>query len=1074
MQIATACIRRPVMTTLVMLSFVMVGFFGYRQLPVAALPRVDFPTISVSAQLPGASPETMASSVASVLERQFSTIAGITSMTSTSTQGNSSIVLQFDLGRDIDGAALDVQSALSIAQRRLPDEMTTPPSYRKVNPADSPILFLALSSESVPLSTVDEYAETLIAQQISMLPGVAQVQVYGAQKYAVRVQADLHALAARGLTLGDLQTAIANANSNSPVGNLDGPSRNYTLQATGPMRKAVDFMPVVVTYAGGNPVRIEDVATVIDSVENSKVASWFQGRRAIILAVQRQPDANTVEVVDKIRATLPVLRAGVPPSVAIDVLNDKSVSIRDSVRDVQYTLMMAIALVVLVIFIFLRSATATLIPALALPVSLIGTFGGMYLFGFSIDNLSLLAITLSVGFVVDDAIVMLENIVRHVEAGMRPFEAALKGAQEIGFTIVSMTISLCAVFIPVLFMGGVVGRVFHEFGVTISMTILISGIVSLTLTPMLCSRLLRPIQHGQKHGRFFRASEAVFEAAHRGYGRTLRKVVARPGLWMIVTVLTIAATLYLYRIIPKGFFPIEDTGLIFASTEGPQDVSFDAMVARQKAIADIVQRDPYVDYVMSTVGAGGLSNTTNSGRMFIALKPRDQRDLSSNEVIQRLRREVGRVPGINAFFQNVQNLNIGGRPSKSQYQYTIQGPDFAEVERYAPILERKIAAISGAQDVTSDLQMQARHLIVDIDRERASELGIDVEGVRSLLYSAFGTRQVSTIYTSNNDYEVILEAAPRYQSSPAALDQLHVRTASGSTVPLDTIAQYPAGGGAAGGQSPGPDAGRHHLLQSGAGGGARHRRRRNRQGGAGDRPAERRRHRLPGGGPGLPGVPEGPGAAAPGGGSGHLRRARHPLRELHPPDHDLVGPAFRRHRRPAHPDADRQRLERHRDDRHRHAGRHREEECDHDDRLRPRAAARRGPAGGAGDRRGVPGPVPAHHDDDDGGHPRNAAHRHRGRCRLGAASPAGPRRGRRAPALPAPDALHHARRLCLPRPPGRPPAASSGRAAGGGPGDAGRVGTAPGSANRRAIASVFHAAPLRQRGGASAPPHVCH
>jgi HAE1 family hydrophobic/amphiphilic exporter-1 len=790
MQIATTCIRRPVMTTLVMLSFVAAGFFGYRQLPVAALPQVDFPTISVSAKLPGASPETMASSVASVLERQFATIAGIDSITSTSTQGSSSIVLQFDLGRNIDGAALDVQSALSIAQRRLPDEMTTPPSFRKVNPADSPILYLALSSDSVPLSTVDEYAETLIAQQISMLSGVAQVQVYGAQKYAVRVQADLHALAARGLTLSDLQTAIANANSNSPVGNLDGPSRNYTIQATGPMRKAVDFMPVVVTYAGGNPVRIEDVATVIDSVENSKVASWFQGKRAIILAVQRQPDANTVAVVDRIRAALPVLRAGVPPSVAVDVLNDKSVSIRDSVHDVEVTLMISIALVILVIFIFLRNVTATIIPALALPVSLIGTFGGMYLFGFSIDNLSLLAITLSVGFVVDDAIVMLENIVRHVEAGMRPFEAALKGAQEIGFTIVSMTISLCAVFIPVLFMGGVVGRVFHEFGVTISMTILISGIVSLTLTPMLCSRLLRPIRRGETHGRFFRASEAVFEAAHRGYGWTLRRVVARPGIWVVVTLLTIAGTLYLYRIIPKGFFPEEDTGLIFATTEGPQDISFEAMVARQKIVGDIVQRDPYVDYVMSTVGAGGLSNTTNSGRLFIALKPRDERNLSSSQVIQRLRGEVGQVPGINAFFRNVQNLNIGGRPSKSEYQFTIQGPDFAEVERFAPILESRISKIRGAQDVTSDLQMQARHLVVDINRERASELGIDVEQVRSLLYSAFGTRQVSTIYTSSNDYEVILEAAPRFQSSPAALDQLHVRTASGSTVSLDTIAQY--------------------------------------------------------------------------------------------------------------------------------------------------------------------------------------------------------------------------------------------------------------------------------------------
>jgi hydrophobic/amphiphilic exporter-1 (mainly G- bacteria), HAE1 family len=779
MNLPITCIHRPVMTTLLMMAFVIFGIFGYRLLPVAALPRVDFPTIVVSGQLPGAAPETMASSVAAPLERQFSTIAGLDSIISSSSQGYTSITMQFDLGRDIDGAALDVQSALTTAAKKLPIEMTIPPSFQKINPADQPVLFITLSSSLLPLSVVDEYAETMISQRVSTLPGIAQVQVFGAQKFAVRVQVDPQKLAAMGIGIDDIKNALGSANSNTPVGSLNGPTQTFTLLATGALQTAAQYKPIIVAYRNGAPVRLGDVANVIDSVQNDKTASWINGTRNIQLAVFRQPDANTVQVVDSVKALIPIFVAQLPPSIELTVVNDRSISIRASISDVQFTLLLTIGLVVLVIFIFLRNVTATIIPALALPVSLIGTFAGMYVMGYSIDNLSLLAITLSVGFVVDDAIVMLENIVRHIENGMRPMEAALKGSAEIGFTILSITLSLVAVFIPVLFMGGIVGRLFREFAVTISMTIMISGIVSLTLTPMLCSRLLKS-HHGEKHNIFYRISEAGFDAVLRFYGATLSGVLRRRRATLLVTFISLGAAMYLYAVVPKGFFPIEDTGGIFGITEVAQDTSFDAMSARQQVAAAAIQRNPGVQDALSAVGFGGL---LNQGRIFLNLKPRDERK-DVGAIIQELRREVAQIPGIKVFFQPIQNIQVGGRLAKGAYQYTLQDGDLAELYDYAPRMEKKVATLAGFQDVTSDLQIGNLQAVVDIDRDKASQLGITADQVRSNLFSAFGVRQVSTIYTASNDYQVILQTEPRFQRDPADLSRIYVRPSAPNAAPV--------------------------------------------------------------------------------------------------------------------------------------------------------------------------------------------------------------------------------------------------------------------------------------------------
>jgi len=790
MTLPELCIRRPVMTTLMMLAFVVFGMFGYRLLPVAAIPHVDFPTIVVSASIPGASPETMASSVATPLERQFTTIAGLDSMVSINGQGITSITLQFNLDRNIDGAALDVQAAMTAAAKLLPpvSQMPTPPSFQKYNPADQPVLYLSLNSETLPLYQVDEYAETVLAEQIGTLPGVGQVSVFGQQKFAVRVQANPEALAAKGLSLDDVAIAVAAANSNTPVGTLDGVHQSFTVRATGTLPHAADFRPVIVAYRNGAPVRLGDVATIVDGVENTKIASWYNGRRGVVLSILRQPDANTVEVVDRIKALLPKFRQQVPPSVNIEVLNDRSVSIRQSVNDVQFTLMLAVVLVVLVIFAFLRNVTATIIPALALPVSVIGTFAAMYVLGYSIDNLSLMALTLSVGFVVDDAIVMLENIVRHIENGERVLDAAFRGSREIAFTILSITFSLVAVFIPVLFMGGVVGRVFREFAVTISMTILISGLVSLTLTPMLCSRVLKSAEHGARRNVFYRASEAVFNGMLWAYRVSLNLVMRWRLATLVVTLASVVATAVLFKYMPKGFFPIEDTGQLFAFTEAAQDTSFEAMVEHQKAVVAIVQADPDVQDMISVIGATSFSPALNNGRFFVQLKPLAHRKRSVSQIINELRPKLATVPGMRVFMQPLQNISIGGRLSKSQYQYTLQDADTTELYRYAVLMQDKIAQIPGILDVNSDLQLLNRQAVVTIDRDKASQLGITVDQVRSAFFSAYSARQVSTIYQPANDYQVILEVDPRYQRDPTDLSKLYLKSASGQPVPLSAIA----------------------------------------------------------------------------------------------------------------------------------------------------------------------------------------------------------------------------------------------------------------------------------------------
>ncbi|MBI5319743.1 efflux RND transporter permease subunit [Bradyrhizobium sp.] len=788
MTLSEICIRRPVMTTLITATIIAFGVFGFRLLPVSALPRVDFPTIAVTATLPGASADTMAASVAGVIERQLSTIAGISSMTSNSSQGTSVITIQFDLNRNIDAAALDVQTALTIAQRRLPIEMKIPPSFRKVNPADFPVLFVVLGSATLPLSAVNEYGDITIGQALSQLPGVAQVSVYGAQKFAIRVQADPEAAAARGLSLEDIRNAVASANSSTPVGTLNGPKQDVALVASGQMDKAADYSKIVVKWVNGSPVKLDEVARIYDSVENDKIASWLNGNRSIVLGIQKQPDANTVAVVDSILAKLPALRASIPPSVSINVLMDRSISIRQAVADVEETLLIAITLVILVIFLFLRSASATFIPALAVPISLLGTCAVMYVLDYSINNMTLLALTLSVGFVVDDAIVMLENIVRHIEHGMRPFEAALKGAREIGFTIISITFSLIAVFIPVLLMGGIVGRVFREFAVTISVAIVVSGFVSLTLTPMLCARVLKAHDQTRKPNIVLRLFERMFDSWLWAYEVTLDWVLARKLLMLLVTFATLGGTVYLYMVVPKGFFPQEDTGFLIGVTEAATDTSFEAMKERQLALVELLKSDPAIDYINSTVGAGGPNTTANYGRLFVALKPKKTRD-NLGVIIGRLRAKARQVPGMQAFFQPIQNLNIGGRISKSQYQYVMQSGDTEALYRIAPEMRERIEKIPGLLDVTTDLYIKNPQMTVDIDREKAAIYGVTVDQVRNQLYNAFGTRQVGTIYMPSNDYQIILEAEARFKVDPSDLSKLYMKTASGQTIPLDAVAK---------------------------------------------------------------------------------------------------------------------------------------------------------------------------------------------------------------------------------------------------------------------------------------------
>ena len=805
MNISGLFIRRPVTTTLVMLGILIFGIMGYKSLPVSDLPTVDFPTITVSANLPGASPDTMASSVATPLEKNFSTIAGLDSMSSTSSLGRTQITLQFALNRNVDAAAQDVQSMIARSARDLPLNMPSPPSYRKVNPANNSILLLALKSETLPLSTVDEFAQTILAQRISMISGVAQVDVIGSQKFAVRIQLDPNQLAARQVGIDDVVAAVQRGSVDLPVGTLNAPNRAYTLVSDAQLTNADAFRPMVVTYRNGAPVRIQDLGTAVDSVENTRVGSWFNGKRAVILGIQRQPGANVVEVVDAIKAVLPTLRLQIPQSIDLDVFFDRTQSIRESVHDVQLTLIGTIFLVVLVIFLFLRNISATIIPSLALPMSIAGTFAIMYLLDYSMDNLSLMALTLAVGFVVDDAIVVLENIVRHMEEGEPPYQAAVKGAKEIGFTIISMTISLVAAFIPVLFMSGMLGRLLREFAVTICVAILVSGFISLTLTPMLCSRYLRPPAE-ERHGWLYRFLGRCLDAMNNAYAVTLRWVMRHHITTMVVSAIVLLATVYMFGLVPKGFIPSEDTGQVLINTEGAEGVSFEQMVNYQQQLAAIVAKDPNVESYFSSVGVGGVGLTGNTGRIFMKLKPRSERPLSADELIRDLRPKLARIAGIRVSLQNPPVIRVGGRLSRSLYQFTLQSPDASELYRNAALFEQKVRALPDFRDIGSDLQLKNPQLQVVIDRDKMATMGITAAGisprqVEEAFWNAYATRQIATINTPNNQYQVILELDPKFQNDPSALSQLYIRSTTGQAataqpmVPLGALAslKYTAG-----------------------------------------------------------------------------------------------------------------------------------------------------------------------------------------------------------------------------------------------------------------------------------------
>jgi len=796
MNLSELFIRRPVMTTLVMLSILIFGLMAYTRLPVSDLPNVDFPTISVTASLPGASPSTMATAAATPLEREFSSIDGLDSMISTSSMGSTQITLQFNLNRNIDAAAQDVQVAISRAARNLPGDMPTPPYFRKVNPADQPILRLALTSPTLPLYTLNEYGETMLAQQISMVGGVAQVQVFGSQKYAVRIQLDPQKMASRGIGIDQAAEAVRRANVNLPTGTLYGANQAFTVQASGQLTHAAPYRSVIVSYREGSPVRLGDLGGVLDSVENNKTAAWYLDQRSVALAVYRQPGTNTVAVTREVKKLLPTFQSQLPASVSLHILYDQSESIEESVTDVKFTLLFTLALVVLVIFLFLRRLSDTVIPSLAMPMSLIGTFSVMYLLGYSIDNLSLMALILAVGFVVDDAIVMLENIVRHLEMGEGPVKAALNGSKEIGFTIVSMTLSLVAVFIPVLFMGGILGRLFQEFAVTIGVAILISGMISLTLTPMLCSRFLRADQSERPPGRLYTVSERFYEGMLGMYGRSLRWFLGRRRMTLLFLVIVLVLTGWLFKVVPKGFIPSEDRSLIYVMTEAAEGISWEAMQRQQRSLAEVVRQDPNVEAFMSSAGARAGSITgQNTGFLVLRLKPRTERQSSADEIIQQLRPKMAQVPGIRAFLQNPPPIRVGGRLSKSQYQYTLQGADVEELYRLAPLLAEKIQTLPGFQDVTTDLQLKNPQVNIEIDRDKAASLGVSAEAIEDALYTAYGARQISTIYAATNQFPVIMELEPQHQMDPGALSLIYVRASSGLLVPLKAIAAISQGYG---------------------------------------------------------------------------------------------------------------------------------------------------------------------------------------------------------------------------------------------------------------------------------------
>ncbi len=786
MSISTPFIRRPVATTLLTAAILLVGMAAYPFLPVAPLPRVDFPTIMVTGQLPGASPETMASTVAQPLERQFSQIPGVSQMTSISVTGTTQVVVQFELDRNIDGAALDIQAAINNAAGQLPTNLPSPPSFRKVNPADSPILAIAVQSETLPLIVTDDYADNILAQQISQMPGVSQVAIGGEQKRAVRVQIDPGRLSAMGLTMEDVRGMLVNATVDGAKGVIEGDKRAYTVYANDQLTVAKQYQDVILAYRHGAPVRVRDIGQAIDGPENAKVAAWQNGRRGVLLIVFKQPGANVIDTVERIKRTLPILKASIPPSIKTFYVVDRTQTIRASVKDVQFTLLLSVALVVMVIFLFLRNAWATIIPSVTVPVALVGTFAVMYVMDYSLDNLSLMGLTIAVGFVVDDAIVMLENIYRYVEDGLTPLEAAVKGAGEIGFTIVSISLSLIAVFIPLLMMGGIIGRLFREFAMTVSIAVAVSAVVSLTLTPMMCSRFLRH-DHGS-HGAAYRAVERMFDAMLAFYRRTLDVALRFRFITLLVFLATVALTVVLFIRIPKGFFPDQDTGLILSVTEGSEDISFTEMGRRQRLLMDLLQQDPDIDNTSSYVGAGIAGMTSNNGRLFIVLKPFDQRTSTAQQVIARLREKVSHLEGVKLFMQPAQDITVGGRLAKTQYQYTLQDADLNELYQWAPQVLDQVRKLPVLRDVATDQMMSGTTATLTIDRDQASRFGILPKVIDDTLYDAFGQRQVTQYFTQINTYHVILEVPPEMQGDLKTLDKLYITSpVTGQAVPLSTF-----------------------------------------------------------------------------------------------------------------------------------------------------------------------------------------------------------------------------------------------------------------------------------------------
>ena len=1009
-------ILRPVATSLLMVAVMLIGALAFQFLPLSALPEVDYPTIQVQTFYPGASPDVMTSSVTAPLERQFGEMPGLVQMSSTSSAGASVITLQFSLDLSLDIAEQEVQAAINAAGNLLPSDLPAPPIYAKVNPADAPILTLALTSKTLPLPQIEDAADTRLAQKISQLPGVGLVMINGGQRPAVRIQADTRKLAAYGLNIDDLRTTIANANVDTPKGSFDGPTRAYAINANDQLQSAAAYMDLIVAYKNGDPVRLKDVAKSVQASENNRLTGWAGTTPAVILNIERQPGANVIAVVDRIKALLPQFKDALPADVDMAVLTDRTVTIRASVHDVEFELSLAVVLVVLVIFVFLRSTRATLIPSLSVPLSIVGTFAAMYLLGFSLNNLSLMALTIASGFVVDDAIVMIENIQRYIEEGEAPLEAALKGSHQVGFTIISLTISLIAVLIPLLFMGDVVGRLFREFAITLSVTILISAAVSLTVVPMACARFLKPPSQ-TRESRFQRWARLRFEALIESYGRWLAWVLDRQGATLLVAVATLVLTAVLYIVIPKGFFPVQDTGLIQGISEAAQTISYDAMASEQEALVAAILKDPDVESVSSFIGVDGTNTTLNSGRVLINLKPKDKRSADVTSVMQRIQQETEDVPGISLYMQPVQDLTIDTIVSRTEYQFILESADPVALANWVPKLVDKLNATPEVTDVASDLAQNGLSAYIDIDRETAARFGITPATIDNALYDAFGQRIVSTIFTQSNQYRVILEADPSLQNSVRDLSR-HIspvidRQRAGAAFGDRACAR---GDGAAADRPSGAIPGGAGVVQSGARRVPRRGGRRDPRGGAGDRIAAKHRPQFPGRCARVPVLARERAVPHPRRDRHRLYRAGRAVRKLRPSGDDHLDLAVGRDRRASGAHPLRQRTHRHRHHRHRPPHRHRQEERDHDDRLRLGCGEERGHERARCDLSRLAPALPADPDDDDGGNPGRAAADDRHRHRRRAAPSPGPHHRRRPHREPDAHSFHHAGHLSCLRP----------------------------------------------------------